>query len=120
MLYGRTFPLRMKGAVYGGYIRPAILYGCEAWYLKGSAMGILRRTERSMVREMCGVQLKDTKRCTDLMFILGLSDAIDQLAMAGSVRWCGYVFRREDGHVMRRALDLEVEGQRKNERLKRT
>ena len=28
--------------------------------------------------------------------------------------------RREDGHVLRRALDFEVEGERKNGRLKRT
>ena len=34
-------------------------------------MEILRRTERSMVRAMCGVQLKDRKRSTDLMFMLG-------------------------------------------------
>ena len=35
----------------------------------------------------------------------------DQLAMANSVRWCSHVLRREDGRVLRRALDFEVEGQ---------
>ena len=34
LLYGRMFPLRLKGAVYKSYIRPAILYGSEAWCLK--------------------------------------------------------------------------------------
>ena len=29
------------------------------------------------------------------------------------------MLRREEGHVLRRALDFEVEGQRKNGRLKR-
>ena len=81
-------------------------------------MGIFLRTERSMVRAMCGVQLKDRKRSTDLMFMLGMCEAIDQLAMANSVRWYGHVLRREDGHVLRRALEFEVEGQRK-ERPKR-
>ena len=33
------------------------------------------------------------------MFVLGLSETIDQLAMANSVRWYGHVMRREDGHV---------------------
>ena len=33
-------------------------------------MGILH-TKGSMVRAMCGVQLKDSKRSTDLMFMLG-------------------------------------------------
>ena len=83
-------------------------------------MGILRRTERSMVRAMYRVQLKDRKRSTDLMFILCLSEIIDQLAMANSVRWHGHVVRREDGHVLRSTLDFEVEGQRKKVRPKRT
>ena len=38
-----------------------------------------------MVRAMFGVQLKDRKRYTDLMFILGLNETMDQLAMASSV-----------------------------------
>ena len=38
--------------------------------------------------------------------MLGLEEAIDQLAMANSVRWHGDVLRREDGHVLRRALDF--------------
>ena len=40
--------------------------------------------------------------------------------MTISVRWYGHVFRREDGYVLKRALDFEVEGPRKNGRLKRT
>ena len=81
-------------------------------------MGIIGRTERSMVRAMCGVQLKHRKINTDLMFMLSLKKTIDQLTMANSVRWYGHVLRREDGHVLRRALDFEVEGQSKKERSK--
>ena len=33
--------------------------------------------------------------------------------MTTGVRWHGHVLRREDGHVLRRAPDFEVEGQRK-------
>ena len=82
-------------------------------------MEILRRTERSMVRAMCGVQLKDRERSTDFMLMLGFKETIDQLAMANSVHWYGHVLRREDGHVLRRALDIEVEGQGKKGRPKR-
>ena len=71
-------------------------------------MGILRMTEGSMVRAMCGVQLKDRKRSRDLLFMLGLKESIDQLAMANSVHLYAHVLRREDGHVLRRALDFEV------------
>ena len=37
-------------------------------------MKILLRTERSMVKAICGVQLKDRKRSKDLM--LGLNETI--------------------------------------------
>ena len=59
----------------------------------------------------------DRKRSTDSM--LGLNETIDQLTMANSACWYGHVLRREDGHVLRRAFDFEVECQRKKGRLKR-
>ena len=52
--------------------------------------------------------------------MLGLNKTVNHLVMANSVRWYGHVLRREDGHVLRRALDFEVEGQRKKGRPKRT
>ena len=88
LLYGRRFPLKLKGAVNRSYVRPAIEYGSEAWCLKESEMGILQRTERSVVRAMCGEQLKH------LILMFGLNATIDQLAMANSVRWHGNVLRR--------------------------
>ena len=53
-----------------------------------SEMGILR-TERSIVRAMCGVRLKDRNRNTDLMLMLGVSETTDLLAMANNVCWYG-------------------------------
>ena len=67
--------------------------------MKQSEIRILK-TERSMVRAMCGVQLKDRKRSTDLMSMLSLKETVDQLSMANSVRWYGYVLRRVDGHIL--------------------
>ena len=69
---------------------------------------------------MCGVQFSDRKRSMDLMLMLGLNETIDQLAMTNSICWYGHVMRREDGHVLRRTLDFEVECQRKKGRPKRT
>ena len=34
LLYGRSFPLRLKGFLYVSYVRSGILYGNEAWCLK--------------------------------------------------------------------------------------
>ena len=62
------------------------------------------------VRKIFGVQLKYREKAKDLMLIL--DETIDQLATANSVCWYGHVLRREDGHVLIRALYFEVEGQR--------
>ena len=45
--------------------------------------------------------------------MLGMKEAMDQLAMANSVRWYCHLLRREDDHVLRRSLSFEVERQRK-------
>ena len=49
----------LKGAVYNNCVRPAMQHGSEELCLKESEVEISRRTQRSMVRAMCGVQLKD-------------------------------------------------------------
>ena len=40
--------------------------------------------------------------------------------MANSVHSYGHMLRKEDGHVLRKAFDFEVEGQWKKGRSKRT
>ena len=111
-VYGRKFPLSLNGAVYKSNVE--LLYAGEACCLKEYEMQILRRTKRSIVRAVCEVQLKNKKR--SMVFMFGLSETIDQLAMANSVRWNGHVLRREDGYILSRAFDFLVEGQRKKGR----
>ena len=86
--------------------------------VKHGALWIVRwefyESPRSMVRGMCRVQLKDRKRTKDLM--LNLNKTLDLFTMGNSVHWHGFVSRREDGHVLSRALDFEAEGQRRNGR----
>ena len=61
LLRGSRFPLKMKGIVYDCCIRSAILYGSEALCLKENEKAILRRSERAMVRAMCGQKVVDRK-----------------------------------------------------------
>ena len=44
---------------------------------------------------------------------------MDQLAIGNSVCWYGHVLSREDDHIMRMALDLLFEGQRRKGRPER-
>ena len=78
-------------------------------------MAILKRAEKAMVRAMCGAKLMEKKRTEDLMEMLGLKETVVQMAKANGERWYGHVLRRNDGHVLRKALEFEVKGKRKRE-----
>lgn len=43
-------------------------------------------------------------RTEDLMEMLRLEEAVEQLAMANGVQWYGHMLRRDEGHVLRRVL----------------
>ena len=79
LLLGNRFPLKMKGNVYRCCVRSAILYGSETWCLKENEKAILRRTERAMVRAMCGQKVVDRKTTEEQMDMLGLKETIDRL-----------------------------------------
>ena len=89
-----------------------MLYGSEAWYLREKEMAILRRTERAMIRVMCGVKLLDRRNSGELMDMLGMEESLDRMAKASIMRWYGYVLRKEDENVIVKALKFEVSGSR--------
>ena len=53
------------------------------------------------------------KAIGDLMEMLRLKETVVQMAKTNGVRWYGHVLRRDDGHVLRKALEYEVKGKRK-------
>ena len=64
--------------------------GTETWAMKVANLQSLERTERMMVRWMCGVSLKDSKRSVDLYSLLGIQ-SVDE-GVGGRLRgfWaCG-------------------------------
>ena len=52
--------------------------------------------------------------------MLSLNETIDNLGVANTVCCCVHVLTRENGHILRKALDFAVEGQREKRRLNRT
>ena len=53
------------------------------------------------------------KEDRDLMEMLGLKETVVQMAKVNGVRWYGHMLRRDDEHVLRKALEFEVKGKRK-------
>ena len=87
-----------------------MLYGSEAWCLREKEMAILR-TERAMIRAMCGLKLLDQRNSEELtMDMLGIKESLDRMAKASSLRWYGHVLRKEGEDVIVKALKFEVSG----------
>ena len=55
----------------------------------------------------------EKKRTEDLMEMLELKKTLVQMAKANGVRWYRHVLWRDDGHVLREALEFKVKGKRK-------
>ena len=100
----------MKGKVYKSCVRSAMLYESEAWCLREKAMAILR-TEREMIRAMCGVKRLDRRNSEELMDMLGIKKSLDRMAKASSIQWYGHVLRK-DKDVIVKALKFKVSGSR--------
>ena len=93
ILKGRKFSLKMKGKVYKSCVRSAVLHGSEAWCSREKEMAVLRRTQRAMIRAMCGMKLLDRRNSQELMDMLGIKEFLDRMAKASSMRWYGHVLR---------------------------
>ena len=84
----------MKGKVYSFCIKSARQYGSEAWCLKENKKSIFRRTERAMMRAMCGQKVVDRKTTEEQMNKLRRKISVDQLATANGIGCYGHVMRR--------------------------
>ena len=96
-----------------------MLFRNETWFIGQNEIVNLQRTERAMVRSMCGVKLMDKKSTKDLKQMLYLNETIDQLAKANSVRWHEHVLRKDKNNFLR-SLDSNVKGTREKGRPKKT
>ena len=54
--------------------------------LERKKMAILRRTERAMIRAMCGVKLLNRRNSEEFMDMLGIKESLDSMTKASSMR----------------------------------
>ena len=96
-----------------------MIYGSETWLMKVEDKQRLERTERIMVRHMCGVTLKDRKTCEELRQRLGI-DSVSDVLRRNRLRWFGHVERKNDDDWVKACQRLEVDGGRGRGRSKKT
>ena len=115
----RGFPLKFKGKIYKACVQSVLLYGSEIWAMKVEDMNKLERAERSMLRMMCDVSLKDRKSSQEIVSWLGI-DPVSILAKRGRLRWFGHVERKNKEDWVSSSRDMKVDGARSRGRDKKT
>jgi hypothetical protein len=115
----RGMSLKMKGKIYRACVQSVMVYGSETWAVKVSDMQQLERTERMMVRWMCGVSLKDRKTSQELLDRLAIVGVAERVRR-GRLRWFGHVERKKADDWVSKCRELDVEGQRGRGRGKKT
>ena len=72
----KKFSLKIEGIVYKGCVISAMLHRSKTLCHCQNEIEILLRTDRAMVRNMCGVKLMEKKSTKDLMQMLDLNETI--------------------------------------------
>ena len=107
ILCGRRFTWKLRGKVFKACVRSVMVYGSETWNMKGLEAGVLQRTERAMIRRMCGVKLEDRKNTLGLMERVGLNESVLEVVKRNGLRWMGHVLRRGDDNPIKMAWQLD-------------
>src|SRR5213082_287786 len=75
----RGMSLKLKGKIYRACVQSVMVYESETWAMKVSNLQQLERTERTMVRWMCGVAMKDRKLLQDLLDCLNITGVAERV-----------------------------------------
>ena len=118
ILCDKRVPVKVKGKLYKTMVRPAMLYGLETAALTCSLERKMQVAEMRMLRWSLGVTRRDRIRNEGIRGTIGVCDIAGKLRET-RLRWYGHVQRREEEHITKRVLNMELPGKRKRGRPKR-
>ena len=111
LLVNQSIPLRSRTSIYAACIRPVLVYGAETWALTKKLEDLMHSCDCRMMRYMAGIRWEDRVSNVEVEERCGLGNLVGVLRRT-RLRWFGHVSRREEGHIIKRAMDLEVGGRR--------
>ena len=101
--------LKLKGKIYKACVQSVMVYGSETWPMRVEDQQRLERTERMMIRLMCGVSMRDRISSEELRRRLGF-DSVSIVVRRGRLRWFGHVERKTEDDWVKKCQGLEIEG----------
>ncbi|XP_063623124.1 uncharacterized protein LOC134795222 [Cydia splendana] len=105
VLCDRRVPIKTKGKVYKTAVRPAMVYGAECWTIKQAHEQKLHVNEMKMLRWAAGVTRLDKVRNEHIRGSYKVAPITDKI-QESRLRWYGHIMRRDEDHVVRKALAL--------------
>jgi len=108
-LASRGTSLKLKGRIYRACVQSVLVYGSETWPMQVEDARRLERTERAMVRRMCGVTLSDRVMSEELIKRLGI-ECVTEVVSRGRLRWFGHLERMDGEEWVTSCRKIEVEG----------
>ena len=119
LLCNKGIPLKQRARVYDACIRSVMLYGAETWPTTKKLEEMLLRSDRRMIRIMCGVTLQTRIPSDDLLHNCSLVD-IRKVLRRNRLRMFGHVARRASDEPLGKIRLLEAPGRRPPGRPRKT
>ena len=119
VLTSRGASLKVKGKVYRTCVQRVMVYGSETWPMKVEDVQRLERTERMMVRWMCGVRLNNRISSEELNGRLGIVK-IMEIVRQGRLRWFGHLERKGNDDWVSACRNYVVPGPKSKGRSRKT
>ena len=121
--YGEVFlnkhlPMSLKRKVFNQCVLPATTYGCQTWSLKKALVKKLETSQRSMIRKMLNVKLKDRIRISIIRQRTRLTDIV-QYVTNTKWKWAGHIAQIKDNRWTIRSTVWQIRGIRSVGRPKR-
>ncbi|KAL1446260.1 hypothetical protein WDU94_015584, partial [Cyamophila willieti] len=115
VLCDRKLPVKLKGKIYKTVIRPALIYGTEAWTMYETFNKKKETTEMRMLRMSTGVSLMDRIQSKYIRGSMGVT-TISKKIEEKQLRWYGHIRRRPEDHMVVKAMKLNVAQQHRTGR----
>ncbi len=99
-------------------MRSVLLYGAETWAMTKQLEALMIPCDVRMLRYLMGIRWRDGVSNEEVVRRSGL-EGLEEVLHKVRLRWFGHVRRREE-HVLKQAVNFEVEGKRPPGRPKKT
>ena len=90
----RSLSWRTRWKVFSACVRSVLLYGTENWNMRTTHTNKLERTDRAMLRWICGIRLSE-QVCTEALYRRLYIPPLDSLLRTRHLRWYGHVCRND-------------------------